>query len=83
MSVDVCDGVRTCSQMPAATMPKAKPARPVTKAAANVPPRNIASSNDKRSAILSYPDVRMLDVMESVLRKRQAWVSLVASRDQR
>src|SRR5260221_11158565 len=45
--------------MLAATMPKASPARPVTKAATNVPPRNIASSNDRMSAMLICPDARI------------------------
>src|SRR6266436_4840068 len=51
--------------MLAATMPKAKPARPVTKAAANVPMRNIARSNDTTSATSFCPDASLLDVTES------------------
>src|SRR5215472_13359164 len=44
-------GARKWSHIAAATMPKAKPARPVTKAAANVPAENKARSRACRPSI--------------------------------
>src|ERR1700719_3451632 len=55
--------------MLAATMPKANPARPVTKAATNVPPRNIASSNDRMSAMLICPDARIFGLKGAQTRR--------------
>src|SRR5712691_8970200 len=46
-----CGGDSTCSQIAAATIPKAKPARPVTRAAANVPTRKKARSNVRKRSM--------------------------------
>jgi len=70
--------------MAAATMPKAKPARPATKAAANVPMRKTTRAMETAMSmtVMSWPSVGLIEAAW-VDAAGQLCVSSVASRHQR